>query len=105
MRMIIGRSFTPLKFLRTLRGVRRRQTGRRSDDNSRKNLRNVRGDSSARRRYEVLIINTDKMLTHVAAAAPTAPTSTASPAIPARIPTFALDKPSAGVIIGASWAG
>jgi hypothetical protein len=73
----------------------------------------------------VLFINTDKMLTHVAAAAPTAPTSTASPATPG-IPTFALpsrylhavtftllpsavtftlDKPSAGVIIGTSWAG
>src|SRR3989442_15917346 len=40
MRMIIGGSLTPLNSSRTMRGVRR------SDDNSRKKVQNVRGDSS-----------------------------------------------------------
>jgi hypothetical protein len=41
MGMIIGRSPTPLNSTRTMRGVRRR------DDNSRGNVQNVHGDSSA----------------------------------------------------------
>ena len=44
--MIIGRSLTPLNSSRTLRAVRRRETVRRSDDNSRRKVQNVRGDSS-----------------------------------------------------------
>ena len=43
MRMIIGRSLTPFNSSRTKRGVRRR------DDNSRGQVQNVRGDSSAHR--------------------------------------------------------
>ena len=42
-RMIIGRSLTPLNYSRTLRAVRRRETVRRSDDNSRRKVQNVRG--------------------------------------------------------------
>ena len=45
--MIIGRSLTPLNSSRTLRAVRRRETVRRSDDNPRRKMQNVRGDSSA----------------------------------------------------------
>ena len=47
MGMIIGRSLTPLNSSRTLRAVRRRETVRRGDDNSRRKVQNVRGDSSA----------------------------------------------------------
>jgi hypothetical protein len=47
MRMIIGRSLTPLNYSRTSRALRRRETVRRSDDNSRRKVQNVRGDSSA----------------------------------------------------------
>ena len=43
--MIIRRSLTPLNSSRTLRAVRRRETVRRSDDNSRRKVQNVRGDS------------------------------------------------------------
>ena len=46
MKMIIGRSFTPLNS-RTLRAVRRRATVRRSDVNSRRTVQSVRGDGSA----------------------------------------------------------
>jgi hypothetical protein len=45
--MIIGRSLAPLNSSRTLRGVRRREMVHPSDDNSRLNVQNVRGDSSA----------------------------------------------------------
>jgi hypothetical protein len=47
MGMIIHRSLVPLNYSRTLRAVRRRETVRRSDDNSRRKMQNVRGDSSA----------------------------------------------------------
>jgi hypothetical protein len=47
MGMIIRRSLPPLNYSRTLRAVRRRETVRRSDDNSRWKVQNVRGDSSA----------------------------------------------------------
>jgi hypothetical protein len=47
MRMIIGRLLTPLNYSRTWRAGRRRETVRRSDDNSRRKVQNVRGDSSA----------------------------------------------------------
>ena len=39
--MIIGRSLTPLDSSRTLRALRRRETVRRSDDNSRRKVQNV----------------------------------------------------------------
>ncbi len=45
--MIIRRSLTPLNYSRTLRALRRRETVRRSDDNSRRKVQNVRGHSSA----------------------------------------------------------
>ena len=47
MRLIIGRSLTPLNYPKTLRAVRQRETVGRSDDNSRGELENVRGGSSA----------------------------------------------------------
>jgi hypothetical protein len=43
MGMIIGRSLTPLNSSRTFRAVRRRETVRHSDDNSRRKVQNVRG--------------------------------------------------------------
>jgi hypothetical protein len=43
MGMIIGRSRTPLKSSKTLRAVRRRETVRRSDENSPLKVQNVRG--------------------------------------------------------------
>ena len=46
-RMIIRRSLTPLNYSRTLRAVRRCETVVVSDDNSRRRVQNVRGDSSA----------------------------------------------------------
>ena len=48
-RIIIGRSLTPLNSWRTLRAVRRRETVRPSDDNSRRKMQNARGDSSGLR--------------------------------------------------------
>jgi hypothetical protein len=45
--MIIGRSLGPLNSSRTWRAVRRREMVRRSDDNSHRNVQNVRRDSSA----------------------------------------------------------
>jgi hypothetical protein len=47
--MIIRRSLTPLNYSRTLRAVRRRETVRRSDDNSRWKVQNVRGASCDKR--------------------------------------------------------
>jgi len=44
--MIIGRSLRPLNSSRTLRAVRRRETVRRSDDNSRRKVQNAREHSS-----------------------------------------------------------
>jgi hypothetical protein len=49
MGMIIGRSRTPLKSSKTLRAVRRRETVRRSDENSPLNVQNVRADSCVSR--------------------------------------------------------
>jgi hypothetical protein len=46
MGMVIRRSLTLLNSSRTLRAVRRRETVRRSDDNSRRKVQNVRGHSS-----------------------------------------------------------
>ena len=46
MGMIIGRSLTPLNSSRTLQAVRRGKTLRRSDGNSRREVQNVRADSS-----------------------------------------------------------
>ena len=43
--MIIGRSLTPLNSSKAVRGVRRLEMVRR-DDNSRRKMQNVRGDSS-----------------------------------------------------------
>ena len=45
--MMIGGSPAPLNSSRRLRAVRRRETVRRSDGNSRRKVQNVRGDSSA----------------------------------------------------------
>jgi integrase len=44
---MIGRSLAPLNSSRTLRAVRRAERVRRSDDNSRRKVQNVRADSSA----------------------------------------------------------
>jgi hypothetical protein len=47
MGMIIGLSLTSLQLLEDIAGGRPRETRRRSDDNSRRKMQNVRGDWSA----------------------------------------------------------